>query len=142
MNHKLLIAGLLTAVLIPSATIQAQRGGGSDMGSAATSGARDPSSMTGASGAANFNQMLNQQKGSIHFMGKVAVEEGSLPWDPIPVVVKCEGKTFYNAVADTKGTFDIVPPTRESEVIANRADAKTPAPASFVGCKGLARRAA
>ncbi len=135
MNHKLLIAGLLTAVLIPSATIQAQRGGGSDMGSAATSGARDPSSMTGASGAANFNQMLNQQKGSIHFMGKVAVEEGSLPWDPIPVVVKCEGKTFYNAVADTKGTFDIVPPTRESEVIANRADAKTPAPASFVGCK-------
>jgi tetratricopeptide (TPR) repeat protein len=91
--------------------------------------------MSGLSGAANFNQMLNQQKGSIHFMGKVAVEEGGLPWDPIPVVVKCDGKTFYNAVADTKGTFDIIPPTRESEVIANRADVKAPAPASLVGCK-------
>ncbi|MGA3371051.1 MAG: tetratricopeptide repeat protein [Terracidiphilus sp.] len=129
MNHKLLIAGLLTVAFVSSANLQAQ-------GSAASSAARDPSSMVGSGGTGgNFNQMLSQQKGSMHFMGKVVVVEGSLPWDPIPVVVKCDGKTRYNAVTDTKGAFDIQPAARESEVVANRNDPKRPTPAALVGCK-------
>ncbi len=127
MNRKLLLAGLFTVLLIPTANLQAQATAGPNNGG--------PAAASGFGGEANFGLMLNQQKGSMHFMGKVAVEEGSLPWDPIPIVVKCSGKTRYNTVADTKGIFDIAPGARESEIVANINDPKSPTPAALVGCK-------
>jgi len=129
MNHKLLLAGLLTVALLGAANLQAQITGASAAGNGG------PAEASGFGGGANFNQLMNQQKGSIHFMGKVVVEEGSLPWDPIPVVVKCNGKTVDDVFADTKGIFDIEPPSRESEVVANRNDPAHPTPAAMVGCK-------
>ena len=47
------------------------------------------------------------EPGSLILTGKVAVAGGVLPWDPIPVVVTCQGKAAYNGQTDTDGNFKI-----------------------------------
>jgi hypothetical protein len=84
---------------------------------------------------ANFSRTLNEQVGSMRFVGKVAVAGGKFPWDPIPVVVICNGKTRFNTVTDRKGEFNIVASARESEAVESRRDPKHVSPAEFVGCK-------
>jgi hypothetical protein len=69
---------------------------------------------------ANMDQLMNKQTGSMQFFGKVAMAAGKLPWDPIPVVVTCDGKSRYNTVADPKGGFYIQAPARSSEVSRKR----------------------
>jgi hypothetical protein len=39
----------------------------------------------------NFGQVQHWQHGSVYYKGKVTVAGDSLPWDPIPVVVTCNG---------------------------------------------------
>jgi hypothetical protein len=129
MNLKLLVAGLLTVTIVPFANVQAQNMG------AATSASKDPASMTGTGAGVSFDQMMNAQVGSMRFMGKVVMERGNLPWDPIPVVVNCDGKMRYNTVTDKKGQFDIVASPRESEVVATKRDPKHVDPSELVGCK-------
>jgi tetratricopeptide (TPR) repeat protein len=84
---------------------------------------------------ANFSQTLNAQAGSMRFVGKVVVDGGKLPWDPVPVVVNCDGKTRYNTVADRKGQFNIETRLKESELVRSKRDPKTPVPSELVGCK-------
>jgi tetratricopeptide (TPR) repeat protein len=83
---------------------------------------------------ANFNQTLNSQVGGMRFVGKVAVAGAKLPWDPIPVVVLCDGKTRYNTVTDKSGEFNIRASARESEAVETKRDPKRVAPSEFVGC--------
>jgi tetratricopeptide (TPR) repeat protein len=71
----------------------------------------------------------------MRFVGKVAVAGGKLPWDPIPVVVKCVGKTRFYVSTDKKGEFDIEASPRESEALTTRHDPKRINPAELVGCK-------
>jgi tetratricopeptide (TPR) repeat protein len=91
--------------------------------------------VSGVGTDANFTQTLNQQVGSMRFVGKVAVAGGKLPWDPVPVVVLCDGKTRYNTVTDKQGEFEIRPSARESEAVETKRDPKRVSPAEFVGCK-------
>lgn len=83
---------------------------------------------------ANFGTLLNKQTGSMHFYGKVAVAGGRLPWDPVPVVVICNGVTKYSTYTSTKGDFDIAAANRESEVVTEKGDAKRVLPSQLVGC--------
>jgi len=56
---------------------------------------------------ANFDQAMAHQHGGMYFAGKVAVADGSLPWDPIPVIVDCNGVVKYDTQTDAKGSFAI-----------------------------------
>ena len=92
-----LIAGLLTIMYLPMANVHAK----------AQSAANSPEMSTGTGPQVNFGNLLNAQVGSMRFVGKVTVEGAKPLWDPIPIVVKCDGKTRYNTEADAKGNFDI-----------------------------------
>jgi tetratricopeptide (TPR) repeat protein len=81
-----------------------------------------------------MDQLMNKQTGSLQFFGKVAMAAGKLPWDPISVVVTCDGAARYNTVADAKGSFYIVAPARSSEVISQKKDPNHMAPSELVGC--------
>ena len=130
MNLKLLFAGLLTIALVPFTSVRAQNMG------AASSTNKDLPSATGTGGSANFDQTFNQQVGGTHFMGKVVVAGSKLPWDPIPVIVMCDGKMRFNVLADNKkGSFDIQATSRESEAVRTARDPKKVNPAEFVCCK-------
>jgi tetratricopeptide (TPR) repeat protein len=128
MKIKLLIAGLLTVMCFPLTNVQGQN-------TLRGSGDRDPASTTGTGAGANFDQTFNAQQGSMRFWGKVVLEGSQLPWDPIPVVVNCDGKMRYNTFADAKGAFDIQATSRETEVVATKRDPKHVDPDQLVGCK-------
>jgi tetratricopeptide (TPR) repeat protein len=119
MKLSLIIAGLLAFASIPPAYVEAQSLGDLD----------------GSGPSVNFSQTMNAQVGSMRFVGKVAVAGGQLPWDPIPVVVKCDGKTRFNVLTDKKGEFDIEASPRKSEAVAAWRDPKRINPAELVGCK-------
>jgi tetratricopeptide (TPR) repeat protein len=91
--------------------------------------------VSGVGTDANFTQTLNSQVGGMRFVGKVAVAGAKLPWDPIPVVVLCDGKTRYNTITDKSGEFDIRASARESEAVETKRDPKRVAPSEYVGCK-------
>jgi tetratricopeptide (TPR) repeat protein len=138
MNLKTFFAGLLTAAFFTFAVPFAagQHGGGAPAAPAiASSASKDPSSMSGLSGQANFNQMMNEQTGSMHFAGKVVIEGSALPWDPIPVQIKCDGKVRDYDITDKRGAFDIKPTPTESFVARSARDPKKVDPTQFVGCQ-------
>jgi tetratricopeptide (TPR) repeat protein len=126
MKLHLLIIGFLAAVCIPASSIQAAAQLPIDNG---------PAAISGVGAEANFSQTLNQQSGSMRFAGKVVVAGSRLLWDPIPVVVKCNGKTRFNTFADKKGEYDIVAPPRQSEAVATKRDPEHVDPSQLVGCK-------
>jgi cytochrome c-type biogenesis protein CcmH/NrfG len=122
----------LTLALIPAAHAQA-RGGGSNTN--ATSADKNAESATTVGKYANWDQVAAHQHGSIGFTGKVTVAGGQLPWDPVPVVVTCEGKVRANTVTDPKGGFHIDAAPTQSEVVRTAADPAIPTPAQLIGCK-------
>ena len=67
-----------------------------------------------------------------YLIGSVALAEGALPWDPIPVTVTCDGKARYTTNTDPRGYFVIasVEPIGSTTI---KADPK-PLAARFVGC--------
>jgi len=125
MNSKLLMAGILVMALARGAAGQGNP-------SIANNGGAEAVSDVGKE--ANFGELLNRQTGSMQFFGRVAMAAGKLPWDPIPVVVTCDGKVRYNTVADAKGGFYIEPPARNSEVLSQKRDPQHVEPAELVGC--------
>src|ERR1700734_168817 len=95
-------AGLLTLGLVLSGN--AQRGGGSAAGQPPNPNAEMSS---GVGKYANWDQLAAHQHGSLYFAGKVAMGAGSLPWDPIPVIVTCNNVVRYDTHTDAKGAFEI-----------------------------------
>lgn len=126
MKTKILIAGLLAVACGAWTGLRAQSASGANSGGA--EGATDVGKY------ANMDQLMNKQTGSMQFYGKVAMASGKLPWDPIPVVVTCDGKVRYNTATDPKGGFYIVAAGRNSEVLTQKADPSHAAPAELVGC--------
>ncbi len=130
MSRNLYFAAFLTVALVPLASLQAQNT------SAGGSSNYNPAAMTGTGSGAHFDQTFNEQVGGMHFVGKVVVAGSKLPWDPIPVIIVCDGKVRDNVLADNKkGEFFIQPSNQESEVVRNARDPKKIDPAQFVGCK-------
>jgi hypothetical protein len=125
MDIQRLIGGVLTVACISLAGLQVK----------AQSTDNDPAAATGTGSGNIFGQVLNEQVGSMRFMGKVVVEGGKLPWDPIPVAVICDGKTRYYTLTDKKGEFDIAATPTESLGVRSTRDPKHVDPAQLVGCK-------
>ena len=67
-----------------------------------------------------------------YLSGNVKLEQGPLPWDPVPVSVTCDGKVLYTTNTDARGNFmigSVKPPGSTT----SKAD-KKPFAAQFVGC--------
>ena len=119
------IAGLSTVAYVLLASVPTN----------AQSAANNPALSSGSGPQVNFGELLNAQTGSMRFVGKVVVEGAKSLWDPIPIVVKCDGKTRYNTVADAKGDFDIDAKLPASEIVKTKSDLQKATAAALVGCQ-------
>jgi len=129
MKISLFIAGILTVASLTFANAQAPSSGAPSV--------RNPSDASGVGSTANFSQLVSQQHGSMQYFGKVVVDGGGLPWNPIPIAVVCDGKTRYNTVTDVKGGFGIMVDAKlpDSEIVQTKADLGRVTAAQLVGCK-------
>lgn len=138
MKLKLFIAGFAEIALSVAVFAQAGGGGGgAAAGSAAASSNHNAEMSSGVGKYANFDQTLAHQHGGMYFSGKVAVEGGVLPWDPIPVSVDCNGAVRYNTLTDAKGGFTIQDAGRitTASEVAPQVGAKALNAGSLVGCQ-------
>jgi tetratricopeptide (TPR) repeat protein len=92
-----------------------------------------PEASTDVGKSAHFDTLMQQGRSGDYVGGNVIVAGGSLPWDPIPVTVICDGKTRYTSTTDPKGNFLIAPVRTDDSAIGNH-DTKTKLAAQFVGC--------
>jgi Tfp pilus assembly protein PilF len=83
---------------------------------------------------ANYAQLAEHQRGGMSFTGKVVMEDAPLPWDPIPVVVTCNGAVKYRTEADSKGEFMIQGDQSVSELVPVNTKGKPVAASQLVGC--------
>jgi tetratricopeptide (TPR) repeat protein len=96
-----------------------------------------PEAMSGVGKDANLYTLDENQHGSVFFMGKVLVEDAPMPWDPIPVVVTCNGVVKYRTVTDAKGSFTIQPSytgPMHSEIAPTVASQRQASAAQLIGC--------
>ncbi len=79
-------------------------------------GGPPPSSSAGtSSGTVDANKYMsrgwedafNKGRTGDHLRGSVTLAEGTLPWEPIPVIVTCDGKASYSTETDSHGIFVI-----------------------------------
>jgi Tfp pilus assembly protein PilF len=122
-----------------SGPIFAQAGGGTAAASGAANVTKGPEMTSGVGKYANMDQVMAHQHGGMYFSGKVAIEGNALPWDPIPVIVDCNGTTKYTTQTDPKGSFAIQSAGRinTSSEISPQAGANTKqlSAAQLVGCQ-------
>lgn len=83
---------------------------------------------------AHFNTLQEFQHGGINFMGTVKVQDAPLPWDPIPVVVTCNGVVRYRTIADAKGRFTIQGSQTASELVPTKKSMTQVTASQLVGC--------
>jgi tetratricopeptide (TPR) repeat protein len=101
----------------------------------ASNASKGPEASSGFGKDANYDQLQTKQRGGISFMGKVSVDGGVLPWDPILVTVTCDGKARYNTQADSKGQFFIRGAVQNSEVAAQKPDPNRLPASQLIGCQ-------
>ncbi len=134
MTGKLVSVALLSCGwMLAASSLGAQSKGTSGGTAAASTGNNNPQLTSGTGKYANFDQMVAHQHGNLTFTGSVVTGNGQLPWDPIPVVVTCDGKTGYNTETDPKGRFQIVAAPKGSEV-SPQPGPKLLTPAQLIGC--------
>jgi tetratricopeptide (TPR) repeat protein len=131
MLRTVVVTGLLTFGLVLSVNAQG-RGGSSTGGGAPANPNAEMSSGVGK--YSNWDQLAAHQRGSLYFAGKVTVAGGNLPWDPVPVIVTCNGAVRYDTHADSKGTFEIEAAAKESEVSPGQTSSNRLTPAQLIGC--------
>lgn len=135
MKLKLFIAGFTGIALSGAAFAQ---GGGAAAAAGASNATKGPEMSSGFGKDANFDQTLAHQHGGMYFAGKVAVDGGTLPWDPIPVIVDCNGVVKYDTQTDAKGSFAIQDSgriTTSSEIVPRAGATKPVTAAQLVGCQ-------
>jgi tetratricopeptide (TPR) repeat protein len=97
-----------------------------------TGSGKTPESSTDVGKSAKWDSLSHQGRSGDFLLGKVLIAGGTLPWDPVPITVTCNGKISYTANADPKGGFEIAAVETSSRAGIEGAKA-TPA-AEFVGC--------
>ena len=55
----------------------------------------------------DWEQAYDKGRTGDHLRGIVTLAEGALPWDPIPVIVTCDGKARFTTKTDAQGVFVI-----------------------------------
>lgn len=131
MRYKLWIAAGVLAGVALAAQAYGQKGG--TAGAAASTGT-NPEAASGVGKYSNYDNMAEHQRGSLHFTGKVKVEDAAFPWDPIPVVVTCNGVVRYRTDADAKGNFVIQDNGKSSEVVPTKSTPQQASASQLIGC--------
>jgi Tfp pilus assembly protein PilF len=80
-----------------------------------------------------WSRMTDQDRAGGALLGKVAVKDELLPWDPIVVTVSCNGAAAYTAETDSKGYFLILPSRIPGE-ISLQSDRERQMKVHFEGC--------
>jgi tetratricopeptide (TPR) repeat protein len=80
----------------------------------------------------DLNRSINAGHQGDFLIGKVKLERGPLPWEPIPVSVTCDGEVRYKTNADSSGNFmiSLMKPPGWTQTKAD----KKPFAFQFVGC--------
>src|SRR5271155_2941008 len=134
MKLKLLITVCGGVLIASTPCVFAQTAAGAAAG-AAKAGSGGAEAASGVGKYANYDQVAAHQRGGMSFQGKVAVDGGTLPWDPIQVSATCDGKVRYNTQADGKGQFQIQGTKTNSEVAAQPTNSNQLAASQLVGCQ-------
>jgi tetratricopeptide (TPR) repeat protein len=130
MQRRLLVfAGILMGV-----SMGAQAHGQAAAVSPTGSHAGGPEANSDVGKDAQYAQLAEHQRGSMTFTGKVAVQDAAMPWDPIPVVVTCNGTVKYRTEADSKGGFTIQDAPAVSEIVPVKSDSKDAKVSQLIGC--------
>ena len=132
MRLKLFIGAFAALTLSVTVSAQSKGGGGATAGAPVNPNAEMTS---GVGKYANFDRELSRQRGGIYFAGKVAIDNGALPWDPIPVTVTCNGTVRYDTQTDAKSTFTIQSTPASSEVAPQFTDTRHVTAAQLAGCQ-------
>jgi cytochrome c-type biogenesis protein CcmH/NrfG len=98
-----------------------------------SSNGRTPESSSDIGKSAKIGSLSNQARSGDVLIGIVSVATGSLPWDPIPVAVSCDGKLRYTTQADPKGRFEIATVETSSYTLGTEGAKAKPA-SKFIGC--------
>lgn len=102
---------------------------------AQTGSGKTPEASTDVGKSTKWNDIQKQARSGDYLLGKVVfagLPAGSLPWDPVPVHVTCDGKLRFTADADPKGNFEIAAvDTNPHKPLGT--DGSKPA-SEFVGC--------
>jgi len=80
-----------------------------------------------------WSHMTEQDRAGGALFGKVVINDELLPWDPIVVMVSCNGTTMYTAETDPKGYFAILP-SRISGELSQQGDRERQMKVHFEGC--------
>jgi tetratricopeptide (TPR) repeat protein len=95
--------------------------------------ATGPESTSDIGKNANWDQMVMQGRSGNAYGGRVTTPGGMLPWEPIRVVVTCDGTPRYSTYTDANGNFMIAPTNAQAPLAADVAGKPTSATA-FAGC--------
>ena len=126
----------LFAALLFAVAAHAQAGGGGSSGGGTTAPANrtgGPESTSSIGKNANWDTLQQQGRSGNYYGGHVSTPNGTLPWDPIRVVVTCDGAPRYSTLTDAKGNFQIAPTKPDGSPAADLPGTANSASA-FVGC--------
>ena len=115
---------------------QGKGGGGGGSSPAPSSGSVDPAGPEHAGDIgkfSNWDALIRQGRSGNYLDGKVTVQGGTLPWEPIAVTVMCDGKLRYTTYTDPKGLF-LIAPKASADTMVSQAQAKTALATQFMGC--------
>src|SRR5690348_4679557 len=130
MRNRFWIAAAVLVGVVLTAQAYGQKAG---TAGAATSTGTNPEAASGVGKYSNYDNMAEHQHGSMHFTGKVKVEDAAFPWDPIPVVVTCNGVVRYRTEADAKGNCVIEDSGRSSEVVPSKSNPQQASASQLIG---------
>ncbi|HEX5235451.1 MAG TPA: hypothetical protein VFW25_08985 [Silvibacterium sp.] len=123
-----LVAGLAAAVTVGAHAQSASAA------AAASKAAEGPEAASGVGKDANYANVAEHQRGGMTFTGRVQVQDAAFPWDPIPVVVTCNGTVRYRTEADAKGGFTIRGQQTPSELVPTQGNLKQASASQLIGC--------
>jgi tetratricopeptide (TPR) repeat protein len=136
MRHKgIFIAGIsMLAMMGAQAHAQSAAAASAAAGNAKAAG---PEAGSRVGNEANYAQLEEHQRGGVAFIGKVVVQDAMFPWDPIPIVVTCNGVVRYRTEADAKGNFQFVGSKSDpmhSEIVPEATDPHEQTASHLIGC--------
>jgi hypothetical protein len=97
MKKFIVVIAALSAFSIPSFAQGGKSGGGAGTTSRSVAPGA-PSTILNR----DFNTMTKTGRKGDYLTGDVVLEGGSLPWDPIPLTVSCDGKIRYTSARTPK----------------------------------------
>lgn len=139
MRLRMLIATGIVVSVAMGVQAHAQAGAAAAAATAKSSG---PEASSNLGNEANYANLQEHQRGGIGFIGKVVVQDAMFPWEPIPVVVTCNGVVRYRTDTDAKGGFSIQgrgssDPVKDSELSPTVGNQQAAA-SQLIGCDASA----